>query len=215
MVQSIQHGRDPIAKALPVHVLGAIVEGEDRRRRILWTPPPEWVLVPHGRAATPDVRDKDNSLPASSVTTVVSEGPSPATPSVLPRTGVASEAAGGAGRAAASGAKTIASGCGPSIAATVTSAPVGGTSSGYASTTVADATGAANSSACSDTEGGITSVASHAATSEGDPSAVLIARPTEGMGTITGGARPTGEAVAPALLSPGTGATSDGGPRLA
>ena len=31
MVQSIQHGRDPIVKTLLVHALGAIVEGEDHR----------------------------------------------------------------------------------------------------------------------------------------------------------------------------------------
>ena len=30
MVQSIQHGCDPITKAFPIHVLGAIIEGEDR-----------------------------------------------------------------------------------------------------------------------------------------------------------------------------------------
>jgi len=64
----------------------------------------------------------------------------------------------------------------------------------------ADATGAANSSTCSDAEGGITSVASHAATSKGDPSAVLIAQPTKGTGTITDGARPASEAVAPTSL---------------
>ena len=31
MVQSIQHGRDPIAKALPIHALGVVVKGEDHR----------------------------------------------------------------------------------------------------------------------------------------------------------------------------------------
>ena len=29
MVQSIQHGRDPIIETLPLHALGAIIEGED------------------------------------------------------------------------------------------------------------------------------------------------------------------------------------------
>ena len=147
--------------------------------------------------------------------TAASVGPSPATSSVLPRTGIASEATGGAGRAAASGATTTASSYVPSIAATVTSAPIGGTSSGYASTTVADATGAANNSTCSGAEGRITSVASHVATSKGDPLAASIAQPIEGASTIVGGARPVGKVVASASLLLGMGATLDGGPRLA
>lgn len=139
------------------------------------TPPLEWVLIPHRRVATPNVRDRDNSLPVNSVTTVASEGPSPVTSFVLPRTGVTSESARGAGHAAASGAATIASSYGPSIAATITSTPIGGTSSGSSSTTIADATGAANSFTCSGVEGRITSVASRVTTFEGDPLATLIA----------------------------------------
>ena len=111
-----------------------------------------------GGRLPPDVRTRDNSLPVSSVTTVVSEGPSATTPSVLPRTGVATGAAGGAEPTAASGTTTIASGYDPSVAATITSASVGGTSSGCAAPAVVEAIGEADSSARTNIGSGITSI---------------------------------------------------------
>ena len=52
-VQSFQRGRDPLVETLPLHALGVIIEGEEFRRRVLWTPPPEQGLIPHGWVATP------------------------------------------------------------------------------------------------------------------------------------------------------------------
>ena len=41
LVQSFQHGRDPLVETLPLHALGGIVEGEEFRRQVVRTHPPE------------------------------------------------------------------------------------------------------------------------------------------------------------------------------
>jgi len=41
LVQSFQRDREPLAELLPLHALGGIVEGEEFRRRVPWTHPPE------------------------------------------------------------------------------------------------------------------------------------------------------------------------------
>ena len=48
LVQSFQRVREPLAELIPLHALGGIVEGEEFRRRVPWTHPPEWGLIPHG-----------------------------------------------------------------------------------------------------------------------------------------------------------------------
>jgi len=86
--------------------------------------------------------------------------------------GIISVAAGGMGRAAASGIATTAPGYDPSIIATITSASIIETSSGCAVPTVVDAMGVADSSARPDVCGGIASITGCVATSKGAPLAL-------------------------------------------
>ena len=48
LVQSFQRGREPLAKLLPLHALGGIVEGEELRQWVPRTHPPERGLIPCG-----------------------------------------------------------------------------------------------------------------------------------------------------------------------
>jgi len=53
LVQSYQRGHDTLIETLPLHAFSGIVEGEEFRRWVLRTHPPEQGFIPHGRMAAP------------------------------------------------------------------------------------------------------------------------------------------------------------------
>ena len=115
----------------------------------------------------PNIKARSDSPLVLPATTATSEGPSVAFPSVRPVLGAITWADSGIDCTTASGAAMVASGCGPPIAATTTSACVDGDSTGGVMSATADAACVTGSSIHPIAGSGITSIAGYVTTSEG------------------------------------------------